>query len=324
MKSFWVYIIFLFLFACQAEDKVKTLKFAHGLDQSHPVHKGLLHMKSSLEKASEGKMTIEIYANQQLGAERECFELLQIGSIDMTKVSAAVIENFIPEFKVLGIPYLFDSRKHMFSVLDGEIGQELLAIGEPLRLKGMGFYDAGSRSFYSTEAPISAPSSLDGKKIRTMESPMAMEMISTMGGAATPISYGELYTALQTNMVDGAENNPTSFFSSKHYEICKYYVLDEHTSIPDVLFIGTSSWNKLSDQEKQWLTTAVNESVEFQRNLWLSNDQEALEKLKENGVEVIEPDKSQFQEAVSSMTDKYMEDDRMGAIVKKIKLKKEN
>ena len=123
MKSFWVYIIFLFLFACQAEDKVKTLKFAHGLDQSHPVHKGLLHMKSSLEKASEGKMTIEIYANQQLGAERECLELLQIGSIDMTKVSAAVIENFIPEFKVLGIPYLFDSRKHMFSVLDGEIGQ---------------------------------------------------------------------------------------------------------------------------------------------------------------------------------------------------------
>lgn len=276
-------------------------------------------MKSSLEEVSEGKMTIEIYANQQLGAERECLELLQIGSIDMTKVSAAVIENFIPEFKVLGIPYLFDSRAHMFSVLDGEVGQELLAIGEPLRLKGMGFYDAGSRSFYSTEAPISEPSSLDGKKIRTMESPMAMEMISTMGGAATPISYGELYTALQTNMVDGAENNPTSFYSSKHYEICKYYVLDEHTSIPDVLFIGTSSWNKLSDQEKKWLKAAVNESVEFQRNLWLSNDQAALKKLKENGVTVIEPNKSQFQEAVSSMIEKYMEDQQMGALIKKIK-----
>ena len=176
-----------------------------------------------LEKNSDGALKLEIYPNQQLGSERQCLELLQIGSLDMTKVSAAVMENFSPNMKVLGLPFLFKNKEHTFNVLDGEVGKELLDGGKKYWLKGLGYYDAGSRSFYTKEAPVEKPENLKGLKIRVMESVTAMNMVNNLGGSPTPISYGELYTALQQGVVDGAENNPPSFVSSNHYEINKYY-----------------------------------------------------------------------------------------------------
>jgi tripartite ATP-independent transporter DctP family solute receptor len=161
-------------------------------------------MAEKLERKSGGTMTVEIYPSQQLGTERQCLELLQIGSLDMTKVSAGVMENFSPSMKVFGIPFLFNDRNHAYAVVDGPIGEELLLGGEKYWLRGMTFYDACSRSFYTKERPVYAPEDLDGLKIRVMESVTAMNMVRTLGGSPTPISWGELYTALQQGVVDGA------------------------------------------------------------------------------------------------------------------------
>jgi len=260
-------VIVVGITSCTENEGEKTLKLAHGLDVNHSVHKAMVKMADDLNEISKGKLTIEIYPSQQLGTERECLELLQIGSLDMTKVSVGVMENFAPKMKVFGLPFLFKNRAHCFNVLDSSVGKQLLADGEKYWLKGLGYYDAGSRSFYTKEKPIHSPKDLFGLKVRVMESVTAIDMVRGLGGSPTPISWGELYTALQQGVVDGAENNPPSFYLSRHYEVCKYYTLDEHTMLPDVLIIGTQIWDKLSKQEQNWLQEAVDKSVKYQRKL---------------------------------------------------------
>lgn len=279
-------------------------------------------MGEVLQEKSGGKMKMEIYPSRQLGTERQCLELLQIGSLDMAKVSAAVMENFSPKMRVFGLPYLFRDKEHAFEIMDGTIGQELLKDGERYWLKGLCYYDAGSRSFYTKEKPVHTPKDLKGLKIRVMESVTAMNMVSSLGGNPTPISWGELYTALQQGVVDGAENNPPSFYLSHHYEVCKYYSLDEHTILPDVLLIGTKSWNRLSVQEQQWLKEAAQESVIYQRKLWLQSENEALEAIQKAGVEISRPDKSLFQEKVKSIFEKYKEDTELYHLIQRIKASK--
>ena len=304
---------------CSEISKTKTIKLAHGLDINHSVHKAMVKMGEILDSISNGQMVLELYPSQQLGTERECLELLQIGSLDMTKVSAAVMENFAPKMKVLGIPFLFRDRQHSFQVLDGAIGKDLLNEGEKYWLKGMGYYDAGSRSFYTKEKPVKSPDDLKGLKIRVQESATAMEMVSSLGGSPTPISWGELYTSLQQGVVDGAENNPPSFYLSRHYEVCKYYSLDEHTVLPDVLIIGTHAWKKLSDQEKEWLQKSVDDSVQYQRKLWALAEEEALAEVIKAGVEVIKPDKILFSVKVESMYEQYKTDEELYNLIQEIK-----
>lgn len=313
--SFFILLIFN---QCSEISKTKTLKLAHGLDISHSVHLAMVKMGEDLEKISGNKIRLEIYPNQQLGTERECIELLQIGSLDMTKVSVGVLENFAPKMKVFGLPFLFRDRQHSFNVLDGPVGQELLDEGIDYWIKGLGYYDAGSRSFYTKSKPIDSPSDLKGMKIRVMESPTAIEMIKSFGGSPTPISWGELYTSLQQGVVDGAENNPPSFYLSRHYEVCKYYSIDEHTVLPDVLIIGTQTWNRFTKEEQAWIQEAVNNSVVHQRKLWKIAEQEALEEVIKAGVTVSYPDKTKFRESVKSIYDKAKEDKEMAGLVLRI------
>ena len=304
--------------SCETNE-VKILKLAHGLNVSHSVHKAMVKMGEELESVSEGKFKVEIYPSQQLGTERQCLELLQIGSLDMTKVSVGVMENFAPKMKILGLPYLFRDRQHSFEVLDGPIGQGLLDGGSKYWLKGLGYYDAGSRSFYTKNKPIESPDDLLGMKIRVMESVTAMDMVRDLGGSPTPISWGELYTSLQQGVVDGAENNPPSFYLSKHYEVCKYYSLDEHTTLPDVLVISIHTWDKLSNQEKEWLKTAVDNSVKYQRLLWAESEKEALEEVQKAGVKLNIPDKSKFKEKVDELYNSYKGQDEYEVIINAIR-----
>ena len=306
------------LTSCKQIEKHKTIKLAHGLDMNHSVHKAMVKMGEDLVKLSGGKLQLEIYPNQQLGTERECLELLQIGSLDMTKVSAGIMENFAPKMRIFGLPFLFRDRAHSFNVLDGPIGKKLLGEGEKYWLKGLGYYDAGSRSFYTKERPINSPEDLVGLKIRVMESVTAMNMVRSLGGSPTPISWGELYTSLQQGVVDGAENNPPSFYLSRHYEVCKYYSLDEHTVLPDVLIIGTQLWNKLSEQEQQWLQESVDNSVVYQRKLWAEAEAEALREVQKAGVEVIRPDKTLFSKKVESIYEQYKSDEEMYQLIQQI------
>jgi tripartite ATP-independent transporter DctP family solute receptor len=289
---------------CIVKSNTKTLKLAHGLDVKHSVHIAMVSMANRVKELSGGKMTIEIYPGGQLGSERECLELLQLGSLDITKVSAAGMEGFVEEYKALGMPYIFRDKEHCYRVLDGPIGKEILKKGEKYWLRGLCFYDAGARSFY-TSKPIQKPEDLAGLKIRVMLSITAVNMVREFGASPTPITWGELYTALQGGVVDGAENNPPSFYLSHHYEVCKYYTLDEHTIIPDVVVISTNAWEKLNDQEREWLQQAIDESIPIQRKLWKASEEEALAEVKKAGVEVIIPDKGLFKEKAESVYDLF-------------------
>ena len=315
-----LFLVSLFsLMSCDQLNSTKTIRLGHGLSTSHSVHKGMLHFGERLKEISGGRFKVQIYPSQQLGTERQCLELLQIGSLDMTKVSAGVLENFSPSIKVFGIPYIFKDKEHTFKVLDGPIGEELLTGTEKYWLKGLGYYDSGSRSFYTINKPIEKPNDLKGLKIRVMESQTAIDMVKSFGGSPTPISWGELYTALQQGVVDGAENNPPSFYLSRHYEVCKYYNINEHTVIPDVVLMSTHLWNSLSEQEQAWVQKAMDLSVIQQRRLWLESEIESLEAVKAAGGHVSYPDKSNFSEMSQYIADQYAQDPLIKSFIYKIK-----
>src|SRR5690606_32513118 len=265
--AFILLISIAFLTGCSRQAEVRKIKIAHGLDQTHPVHLAMVYMSERVAEKSNGKIQMTVYPSQQLGTERECRELLQIGSLGMTKVSSSVLEGFAPLYKVFSLPFIFESEEHKFKVFESELGKELLASPQKYLLKGLCFYDAGSRSFYTKNKPVMSPDDLTGLKIRVQESATSVKMVNALGGSATPIAWGELYTALQQGVVDGAENNPPSFFTSRHYEVCKFFSLDEHTSVPDVLLISSVLWNSLTDEEKRWIQEAADESYKYQKKL---------------------------------------------------------
>lgn len=315
-----VIILFLFLgFAsCKKESKTNVLYLAHNLPQTHPVHKGILTFQEELNTVSKGKLTIKIFPDGQLGSEREVLELLQIGSVAITKVSAATMANFVPEYGVLGVPYLFRDKEHFFNVLEGEIGKSLLEKGSDYWLRGLCFYDAGSRSFYTKNKAIRTPKDLKGLKIRVMNNQTSINMVNTLGGSATPMAYGELYTAIQQGVVDGAENNPPSFVSSNHYEVSKYYTLDEHSSVPDVVLISAKYWKKLSIEEKKWVQTAADVSAQAQKQFWEASVVSSMKILEEAGVEVIIPNKSLFSDKSKSILENIAKDSLMNNLIAKI------
>jgi len=312
-------IVLVFSASCKNASNKKTLKLAHGLDLTHPVHKAMVYMAEAVAEKSDGQLTIDIYPSGQLGSEQQCVELLQIGSLAITKVSAAVMESFTNNFQVLGLPYIFRSADHAFKVLDGEIGKELLLSTEGYNIRGLCFYDAGARSFYTIEQPVNSPDDLNGLKIRVMKSQTSMRLVKAMGGSPTPISWGELYTALQSGVVDGAENNPPSFYTSRHYEVCKHYSLNEHTRVPDVMIISTVVWNSLTEQEQQWLQEAADESVVAQRKYWAESEIESLNKLKEAGVSVYHPNKDPFAQKVQELLEGYKSEPELYNLIQRIK-----
>jgi len=278
-----------------------VLKLGHGLDTKHPVHVAMEFMKKRLEEISGGAVTIDIYPGSVLGSETQCIEQLQNGSLAMTKTSTSAMENFIPAMSVFGLPYVFRDEDHFWNVINSEIGAGLLRQGETKFLRGLCYYDAGSRNFYTKQTPIRTPADLKGLKIRVQNSKTSMDMVKAMGGAPTPIAWGELYSALAQGTVDGAENNPPSFFSNKHYEVCKHFTLDGHTRIPDMLLMSSKVWEKLSPEVQGWVQQAADESAEFQRKLWSEKTLEALEQAKAEGVTIYEVDTAAFQAKVASM-----------------------
>lgn len=306
------------LAGCADGRDTAVIRLAHTLDVTHPVHRAMEFMGERLAEKSGGTMRVDVYPSGQLGSERETLELLQIGSLGMTKVSSSVLEGFAPAFRVFGLPFLFRDDEHRFEVLEGPVGRSLLLRTEPYRLRGLTYYDAGSRSFYTTRRPVRTPADLAGLKIRTQESAVAMQMVRTLGGSATPIAWGEVYTALQQGVVDGAENNPPSFHLSRHYEVARYYTLNEHTAVPDVLLIATEVWDDLTPQQQQWLQEAADESAEYQRRLWAEATEEALREVEAAGVQVIRPDKRAFAERGAPLLDAFRGDPEVGPLIRQI------
>lgn len=315
---FFAVLFCSFLLSCSAESDVRVLKLGHGLDASHSVHKAMVFMAERVKEESNGKMRIDIYPAQQLGSERELLELLQIGSLDITKVSSSVLEGFEPLYKIFSVPFLFQNEEHRFTVYDGEIGRELLDAGQNIRLVGLTYYDAGTRSFYTKDRPILHPDDLQGMKIRVQESPASLRMVNMLGGSATPISFGELYTALQQRIVDGAENNPPSLYLTRHYEVVDYYSLDEHTAVPDMLFASQFTWERLTEEEREIIQNAAQESAIYQRKLWQESTNEAMEAVQEAGIEVVYPDKEPFREKLQPIYDGYKQNEELNSYIQRI------
>ena len=298
----WVVLLCIpLLTTCAGKGSERIIKLGHGLGVSHPVHEAMVYMADLAREKSNGQLEIKIYPNSQLGSERELVELLQIGSLGMTKVSAATLESFAPRVQVFSMPYIFRDDAHRDLVLKGDVGKELLLEGEQFWLRGLCYYDAGKRSFYTKQKPVETLDDIKGLKIRTLESNMAINMIKSFGSSPTPVSYGELYTALQQGIVDGAENNPPSLYTSRHYEVCKYYSINEHTAVPDVVVISTKVWNLLTDQEKAWLQEAADESAVYQYQLWEKSVDMSLREMEKAGVIISYPDQTPFREAVVSL-----------------------
>jgi len=307
----------LAFYARSRQSNVTVLKLAHSLDETHPVHHAMVFMQKRLEEKSEGRIRLEIFPNEQLGSEREMIEQVQLGCIDMTKTSTSPLESFIPEMGVFSVPYIFRDKIHYWKVLKGPIGETLKQIGTSKGVRGLCYYDSGSRSFYTKDKPILEPDDLKGMKIRVMESKTAMAMVEALGGKPTPIAWGELYTALQQKVVDGAENNPPSLDTSRHYEICKHYSLDEHTMVPDIILISKLTWEKLSPDDQRLLQEVANESMEEQIRLWKIKTEESMRIVQEAGVKVYHPDKTLFVDKVKDMHNSYI-GTQVGSLIQQI------
>jgi tripartite ATP-independent transporter DctP family solute receptor len=278
-----------------------VLKLGHVLPPSHAVHIAMEFMAKRLHELSGATVELQVFGGGQLGSEPECIEQAQRGALAMVKTSAAALEGFVPDMAVFSLPYLFRDEDHYWNVLLGTTGREILRAGEGQGIHGLCYYDSGSRSFYTRTKPILRPADVREMKIRVLPSRTARDMITMLGGGPTPIPFGELYSALQQGMIDGAENNPPSYFSTRHYEVAKYYSLDEHTRVPDVVIFSKSIWDGLPPQVRGWIEEAAAESVAFQRKLWQEQTEEALREVQKAGATVHHPDKAAFQEAMAPM-----------------------
>ncbi len=285
-----------------------NMKLSHNHGKDHPVHQSMQFMADRAKELSNGDLRIRLYPDAQLGDQKDSLEQVQNGAIAMAKSNAAELEAFHKSYGAFNYPYIFNNRDHYYQVLTGDLGQKILNSSKEKGFIGIAYYDGGARSFYAKKA-IHTPADLKGMKVRVQPSPTAVEMVKLLGANPTPLSYGELYTALQQGVVDAAENNPTALTLSRHGEVAKFYSMDEHTMIPDILVISTKVWDKLSDANKQALMQAAEESTLKMKELWAESELAEIAKAKEMGVELVEVDKKPFQEAVKPIFDKLKADD---------------
>lgn len=298
----------------------RQIVLAHNLDEKHPVHLGMLHFAKTLATSSQGRYQVQIFANGQLGSEREVIELLQLGAVGLTKVSSLSLEAFVPAYGVINLPYIFRDRSHYFKVLDGPIGQQIHSLGAPKQFRGLTYYDAGARNFYAHK-PILTPADLKGLKMRVMGSQTAIRMLQLLGGSPTPTAYGEIYTALQQGVIDGAENNITAVTLTRHGEVAKHYSQDEHIMAPDILMVSEKLWQSLPPADQQLFKQAADASGHYQRKVWQELTQE-LEKQAQQEllVKFYSPDKAPFVAQVQALhSERAAENPLFADLIRRIK-----
>ncbi|EAS48420.1 TRAP-T family transporter, DctP [Aurantimonas manganoxydans SI85-9A1] len=285
----------------------------------YPTVEAVKYMGELVKERTDGRIGIEVYHSAQLGEEKDTIEQTQFGVIDLNRVSMGPFNNIVEETQVVSLPYIFRSIDHMHKVMDGPIGDEILAAFEPHDLIGLAYYDGGARSFYNSEKPIKSMDDLKGLKFRVMQSDIFVDMVNALGGNATPMPYGEVYSSIQTGVIEGAENNWPSFESSKHFEVAKHYTLDEHLIVPEVLVMSKKSWEKLSPEDQEIVRTAAKESVTKMRELWQAREAESEKMVREAGVEVVKDiDKQPFIDAMKPVYEKYVTNDKLKDLVARI------
>ncbi|WP_428686719.1 TRAP transporter substrate-binding protein [Roseibium sp.] len=297
-----------------------TLKSSDTHPDGYPTVEAVKEMGKLLQERTDGRICVEVFHSAQLGEEKDTIEQTKFGVIDLNRVSMGPFNNLVEETKVVSLPYVFKGVDHMHQVMDGPIGDEILAAFEPHGYVGLAFYDGGSRSFYNKVKPIKSIDDLAGMKVRVMQSDIFVDMMTALGANATPMPYGEVYSSIQTGVIDGAENNWPSFESSGHYEVAGYYTLDEHLIVPEVLVMSKVTWDKLSPEDQAAVRQAAKDSVPVMRDLWVAREKASEEKVRAAGVEIVtEIDKAPFMAAMDSVYEKHVTSDKLKDLVARIR-----
>ncbi|MFO6495719.1 TRAP transporter substrate-binding protein [Bacillus sp. z60-11] len=305
-------------------DKTVMLRLAHNHNEAHPTHKSLVEFSKEVEKKTNGAVKVQLYPNAQLGSEREVIEMTQTGAVDIAKVSASALESFSDVYSLFSLPYLFDTKDHFYEVMDSDIAKDIYQTTKSLGFIGLTYYDAGSRNFYTKNKPIMHPDDLQGLKIRVQPSATAIRMVELMGGAPTPMAYGEVYTALQSNVIDGTENNEMALTSSNHGEVAKEYSYTEHAMVPDILIMNLNKMNQLKKEQKNAVMEAAKTSTAFHKIVWAEETEKAVKKAKKMGVTFHKPDKAQFRKAVSPLHNQFANKKSTGTYYRNIRAKVKN
>ncbi|ALM87272.1 C4-dicarboxylate ABC transporter [Bordetella sp. N] len=284
----------------------------------YPTVMAVKHMADQIKERSNGKMTIRIFSGGALGSENDTIEQVKLGALTMARVSSAAMHNICPNTRVPALPFLFRSKDHLHAVLDGPIGEQLLTACEKAGFVGLAWYDSGSRSMYTRNKPLRTLADAKGLKIRVQQSDLSVAMVEAMGGNATPMAMGEVYTSLKTGLVDAAENNIPSYESAHHFEVAKFYSQTEHSMTPEILLFSKRQWDKMSPDEQKILREAARDSVPYMRKLWDEREAKSRDIVLKGGAQIVEVDKASFQTAMKPVYDRFVTTPEMKDLVKKI------
>ena len=301
-------------------EEIINLRAADIHDADYPTVRGVQSMADQLAAETDGRIRLKIYSGGQLGDEKDTLEIAIFGGIDISRTSLAPLNSIVPETGVFSLPFLFRSTEHMRKVLDGPIGDEILASLEPHGLIGLAFYDAGARSMYNTKHPIHTPADMEGMKIRVMNSDIFVDMIAALGGNATPMGFGQVFESLALGTIDGAENNWPSFEYSRHFEVAPFYSVTQHVMVPEGLVMSRYRWERLSDEDQQLIRKAAKDSVPVMRRLWDARVEASRKAIIAAGVNIVDDiDKQPFIDAMAPLYDEYLQDPALRKLVERIR-----
>lgn len=301
-----------------------VFNYAENQTADYPTTRGANRFAELVEERTGGRIQILVQPEAVLGAEKDVLKQMQYGGIDFARVSLSQLAEIIPGMNVLQLPYLYEDAVHMWKVLDSEIGDEFLDLASEGGVIGLSWYDAGVRNFYTSEKKITCLEDLRGMTIRVQESEMMADMVRALGAVAIQTPYSEVYSYLQRGMADGAENNWPSYEFMHHYEVARYYTIDEHARVPEMQLMAQSTWEKLSPGDQQIIRECAEESARLERRIWKQQERQSMHWAVEGGTQIIEiskEEKERFREAVAEVYEKYCGDDM--DIIEEIKKKGE-
>ncbi len=286
--------------------EARTIKLAHVVNEQDGFHIAAVKFKELVEERTDGKLTVELYPNAQLGDERTLLEGMQIGTVDMGVITNGPVANFVEEIAVFELPFLFPSPEAAYDVLDGPIGQELLAELERVNLKGLAYAERGFRNLTNDVRPVNTPADVQGLKVRVMENPVYIDTFRALGANTVPMAWTEALTAMQQGTIDGQENPVNVIYSFKLYEPQKHLSFTRHTYAPAIFVMGMSVWNSLPGDVQEIVQTAAQEAAEYERRMNAEMEAEQIQALRDNGMQIVDnPDIAAFQAAVAPVYEKY-------------------
>ncbi len=313
-----IIILLLSFFILAQSHAAVRLKIADNQAKNYPTVKTLEHLAKELQKETKGEIKLKVFHSGQLGQEKDVIELLKTGAIPMARVNTGNLNGIVPETKVINLPYIFRDSEHMYKVLTGPVGRKILDSFESHGFIGLAFLGAGARSVYNSKRPVKTPEDLKGLKIRVMNTDIAISLVEQLGASATPMNFGEVYGALQTRVIDGAENNEPSFYNEKHFEVAKYYSRTEHLMFPEVIIISKKAWSKLNGDQQKTLRKLAEKSTEYMKSEWSEFEKTALDKVIKAGAKINDVDKKAFITKAQTIYPKFVKDKKLQALITEI------